>query len=499
LAKIPAPDGTMFGGLTMLVRQIRIAALFLLAAPLAHADTTSLAGRWTATPMASNWVIGDWGPACGPKPSGGGEPGGVATVAESGSELVISGVGRTYRTTECWEQFPGLGRTGHSASARSWRTSCQSPKGDARQAKLITTVTATDALLTFDETGQYQFVIQGQNCTASVRRTRYFRPLRETPASPASAAGSAGRSATAGKSPRETACASVGPAARIELRPSRKLIQPGQSFTFQAAVVDAKGCSVSVTPTFRLEGDVNGVTLSGGAAVHVADDAPEGDARLVASVGGRSVSAALNIVSKSRFSALLAGGGFDETGASAEAAVARLETGSVGARSAVIEDESGRRRTVFVGVVGGAALLLGLFGFVLARRNRRAEKAGPPPSRPRAADATPRPPMVCPTCRDEYPPEAQFCAVDGNRLVPLEPTRGPVPTGAVCPVCGQGFDPGVSACPKHDEPLVPPSVFASRTLAAPRETRKICPVCGAQYLGEGQFCGQCGAALVPVN
>ncbi len=451
--------------------------------------------------MTASWNIGDWGPACGPRPNGGGEPGGIATIAENGKELVISGVGRTYRTTECWEQFPGLSRTGHSASTRRWQTSCRSPTGDARQARLVTTVTATDTLVTFDETGQYQFVIQGQNCTASVRRTRYFQPVRAAPAGGTSAtpaASSPGRGAATAKPSRESSCASVGPAARIELRPSRKLIQPGQSFAFQAAVLDAKGCSLSVSPSFRLEGDVEGVTLSGG-AVHVADDAPEGDARLVATVGGRSVSAALDIVSKERFSALLAGGGFDETGASADAAVLRLESGLVGARSTVIEDESGHRRTLFVGVVGGAALLLGLLGFVLARRNRRAEKTGAPSSRRQASPAAPRAPMVCPTCRDEYPPDAQFCAVDGNRLVPLEPTRGPIPTGAVCPVCGQGFDPGVNICPKHDEPLVPPSVFASRTMAVPKETRKICPVCGAQYVGESQFCGQCGAALVPVN
>jgi len=30
-------------------------------------------------------------------------------------------------------------------------------------------------------------------------------------------------------------------------------------------------------------------------------------------------------------------------------------------------------------------------------------------------------------------------------------------------------------------------------------TKKICPVCGKQYTGDSQFCGGCGAALVPVN
>jgi predicted amidophosphoribosyltransferase len=30
-------------------------------------------------------------------------------------------------------------------------------------------------------------------------------------------------------------------------------------------------------------------------------------------------------------------------------------------------------------------------------------------------------------------------------------------------------------------------------------TKKICPMCGKQYGGDSQFCGGCGAALVPVN
>ena len=86
-------------------------------------------------------------------------------------------------------------------------------------------------------------------------------------------------------------------------------------------------------------------------------------------------------------------------------------------------------------------------------------------------------------------------------LVTTQPNRGTVvaPTGAVCPVCGQGYDPGVSICPKHDEPLVPPLVYAASRTAPVGETRKICPVCGAQFTGESQFCGTCGAALVPVN
>jgi hypothetical protein len=488
-----------------------VALFALLAAVLtssvALGQSVSLDGKWSATPLTAAWNVGDWGAACGPKPSGGGEPGGTATVSENGNELVISGVGRTYRTTECWEQFPGLSRTGHTAASRSWRTSCKSPAKDPRQAKIVTSVTATDDQIIFDETGAYQFVIQGQNCTASVRRSRFFRRIKTATAG--TATGTAASTSTAPKAAapaKEPSCGVLGPPSRIELRPSRKLIRPGESFTFRAAVVDAKGCALGIVPAFRLPEDAAGVTLSGIGTVTVAKDAPEADVKLTATLGGRSVDSVLQVVSGARFDALLAGGGFDETGASAEAAVTRLESGSIGARSTVIEDDSGRRRTLFVGVVGGAALLLGIMGLVLVRRSRRA----PPSTRsaPRAAaplstgtlPLTPPPRgTFCPTCREEYAPEAQFCPTDGNRLVPIQQGTNPLQTGSVCPVCGQGFDPGVNVCPKHDEPLVPPAVYAARNAPAPVITRKICPVCGTQYGGESQFCGQCGASLVPVN
>jgi predicted amidophosphoribosyltransferase len=87
---------------------------------------------------------------------------------------------------------------------------------------------------------------------------------------------------------------------------------------------------------------------------------------------------------------------------------------------------------------------------------------------------------------------------DGNRLVDIGGSAPLGPTGGVCPVCGQGYDPGVTVCPKHHESLVPALVLAERR-RAPTVGRKICPVCGHAVPGDSDFCGKCGAALVPVN
>src|SRR5262249_51258892 len=114
-------------------------------------------------------------------------------------------------------------------------------------------------------------------------------------------------------------------------------------------------------------------------------------------------------------------------------------------------------------------------------------------------------PVVCPSCRSEFPPGSTFCPNDGNRLVsgPVLPAHGPSSglAGGVCPTCGRGYDPGVRTCPVHGEDLVPVAVYRATGPKSPVATArgKICPSCGGRYGGEATFCGKDGTALVLVN
>ncbi len=477
----------------------------------ARADTPkTLSGRWSASAMRVAWNIGDWGAACGPRPGGGGAPGGTATINQQGGELTISGAGRTYSTSQCWEQFPGLSRTSHSGGQRGWRNVCKTGSGDPRQATIITTISATDSSISFDETGQYQFVINGQNCTASVRRNRSFKLIQregEAPPAPPSAAPPPATTAPPAPrpEPKPARCSETGPPARLEVRPSRKLMRPGDEFTFRAAVLDARGCALRLTPAWRIATENAPAKLLSPGRIRVADDAGEMELTLSAVVAGRAANVVVEVASKDRYEALLHQGGFNDSGESDEAAVAVIASGSIGARSTVSSDEARKRKRLFIAVLGGAATLLGLVGLVLVLRGRKRRSAGPAPDERASADAgaTPalrrQPGTYCPTCREEYPPDAQFCAVDGNRLVPMEEDGGSRgPTGGVCPVCGQGYDPGVQVCPKHDEELIPVAVYRSNQQAA-ATGKTICPLCGTQYPGDSRFCGTDGAALLPLN
>ncbi len=476
---------------------------------VARADSPTLAGRWSATPMRSDWIVGEWGKACGPAPSGGGAAGGSVTITSAGSELHMSGAGRDYSTSECWEQFPGLSRVSHSGGQRGWRSSCKTKAGDPRQATIVTTISATDNLISFDETGQYQFIITGQNCTASVRRTRSLSLVqREGESAPVAAAAPTQASPPASPAPTPAAkvCTAPGAPARLEVRPSRKLLRPGESFEFHSSVLDSAGCTLALTPAWKVVTEHAPLELSGAGKIHVADEAAESTVELQVSLGGHAARVEIEIASKERYDALLSQNGLNAEGESNDAAVARIATTAIGGGSVVTNDDSQRRKIVFVGVVGGSALLLGLLGFVLVQRSRRKPLVPEPrlarARLPAAITPTNLQPLgkICPTCREEYPPQAAFCPNDGNRLVAARGHAEPTgPSGGVCPVCGQGYDPGVLTCPKHGEELLPPAMQASVRGADIVITKKICPMCGKQYEGDSQFCGSCGAALVQVN
>jgi RNA polymerase subunit RPABC4/transcription elongation factor Spt4 len=495
-------------------RLLALVALLALVSAPARAQAPTLAGSWSASPLTVNWQIGDWGKACGPLPSGGNEAGGPVTISQKGNELTIVGAGRTYTTGECWEPYPGMQRISHSASPRSFQNVCKTGAADPRQAKLVTTITATDTRIGFDETGQYQFVIEGQNCTASVRRTRsYSLVSREGDASPpaSSAAPAASPAAPAKPAPRPARdCENPGLPERLEVRPSRKLMRPGEAFDFRTSVIDAHGCPVPVTPTWRLLSGGAALSITAPGRVSASPNAGESKATLEVTLGDRSVRVEVEITSKERYDALLQAQGLDQSGESQDAAVLRVTSESMGAREVVARDEAPNRTRWFVGIAGGCALLLGLLGLILIRRSRNApissRDAGVPSPQPVSPSSPPPGSMkACPTCREEFPPMAEFCPNDGNRLV-WQTSLGAGPGGSVCPVCGRGFNPGTTICPEHGEELVPAAVLApterNPTLASTQVipiTRTICPVCGKQYTGETRFCGECGAAVVPIN
>ncbi len=416
--------------------------------PGARADEgRSLEGSWSASGMSESWSTSEWGPACGPKPAGRGAGGGSVTVRAQGAELVMQGAGRTYSTSECWEQLPGLARVSHSASKRAWSTRCTTPAGDPRRAAVVMAVSATDTSIAMRETGTYEFLIQGETCKASVVRSRSLS--RPAEAAPSAAAPALAPSAPAPPS-KPSEC---GPPARLELAPSRKLLRPGERAEFAANLFDRAGCLTSARPVLSL---VVGPPLTGfvtvaGREVVVAPSAPEGVATLVASHEGRSVRARIDVVDPARYEEALRAAAANASGAVEAPAVEALLTVHVESAPAIAERTGADARdwVLVLGFVAVGTLAVG--ALVVARAGR---------------------------LRSSIPP--------GGSVPPQAPPSEPPPHGS-------------SDATETTEATAPPSAMPSSLAPATRPRAKVCPTCGTRFGPEADFCGADGTSLVPLN
>jgi hypothetical protein len=424
----------------------------------ALAQPLSLAGRWQADPMTVRWVIGEWGEACGPRPQGGGDPGGVVSIETKSDELVISGGEHPYSSEQCWEMHPGLERQSHAKGQRSWATTCRTKPNDPRQEILQTTITATEDVITFRESGQYQFALQGQKCSASSGRWRTYRrlpagegelpvPAEVVPAPPPA------------PSPREVpaevvrrpvastggGCSNPGAPARIEVRPARKLMRAGESFAFRAAVFDARGCALRTPVSWELDPPEAAAKHESG-VLEIAAGAADAELGVVATAASQSVKVTVGVVSNDRYTALLASGNFTADGASIEAATATITSGSFGAGDAAPEQGAPSRKWTFVALVGGIALAFAALGGVLLRRAQR---------RPRGAKGAGVDPGTVVFSGDPAAPPAPRADGAATRFDPV-PSVPMNRAGSVCPICGALYPTrDLKNCPKDGAQLLP--------------------------------------------
>jgi hypothetical protein len=515
-------------------------------------------GKWSMSPMGASYTVREWVvSACGPAPVPGAEGGGgPVTIHQEGDELVIVG-GRVFRTNMCWDMFqmPTEQRVAHSASAsgRGWTTRCATPPGDPRRATITTNISATsDTQLLISETGTYELTMQSGTCIADVRRSSTLNLIaRAGVAASASASASAAppppppptAAAPPPPPPPSLDCSAPGDPARLEVRPSRKLVRTGESFTFRATTYDARGCPTPTTTTWKAEAAA--VTIDGSGTLSVPADAAEGEYPIDVSAAGKTTTVVAVVTSPAKYEGLLAQGALDANGEVKDPSVALIATGSIGSTTVRAEDASGTRKMIFVGVLGALVVGVCVLAWVGKQRSKRADeiaraaderhadrlrdyeerkrakeaqhaaqmrahldsvqRAQEQAAATGAAEKLLLGAMVCPSCRHEYPAGSVYCATDSNRLIPLTGHEDVLtgPAGGICPTCKRGFNPGVKVCPDHGEELVPYSMHAAMAPvvapAAAQSRGKICPTCGDRFDGAASFCGKDGTSLVLLN
>ncbi len=488
-------------------------------------------GQWKQTALKEDFTVQQWLPGCGPPPashtSGGGE---TITITQEGDELTFVGGGRVFKTNQCYDDSQQtLARESHSRdpSGKQWRTHCATPAGDPRRATMNTLVAVTtDKHIDVVETGRYEITLTDGKCTADVKRSRGYDLVQAATPAP-----------TPTPTPTVTAaapkCDHVGDPARLEVRPSKKLMKTGESFAFRALVLDANGCATQTPTTWSTEGAANGVSVDASGNVTVAADAPEGSVTVTATAANKTAKVIVDVSSPAHYADLLATSGLNDAGESDAVSTVVIATSSIGTDTAKTDDGGKRRRMIFIAVVFGLALVLGVVAIVGMRRSKRAatlereaeerheEKMREYDERQRkrgeehaaqqraheesvkraeAVKAKRGAPgsMECPSCRRDFPAGSQFCPHDGSKLIPQG--RAGAPLGNVCPVCKRGYDAQTKVCPADGEELVPQAVFAATATAPVTKPKgKICPTCGGRFEGEAVFCGKDGTALVLLN
>ncbi len=517
-------------------------------------------GPWNMSAVTEAFTVQQWSAPCGPAPvTGTAQPGGLVRLRSDGAEFAIEGGRRTLRSDGCLDGMPTLSSEAHSTNGRSWRTRCSTPPSDPRRAMINTAYfLTTDDTIQIAETGRYELVINNARCIADVKRDASLTRVGPPTAPAASTASSVVAHAptpidtanpTSGTAPTAKAdCSSPGAPARLEVRPSRKVLRVGDAFGFRAVVVDGAGCPTGTPIQWAIgalrfkdgQPHTGAPAIDASGKVSTPPDCADATFDVVATAAGRSARSSVDVTSPANYEALLAESGLDRNGERSEPAVALLATGSIGASDVRAEDGAQRRRTIFIVVVVALTIGLGIVAAIGIRRSRKAravEQAAETRHAERmreyetkkrdreethaaqlrahfesvataqqaaeeaAARGIDSGPMFCPSCRREFSGGGAYCPFDSNRLVAIEGHRELMvgPSGGVCPTCRRGFNPGVKVCPHDGEELLPAGMITVATTAPITVRGKICPTCGGRFDGTAGFCGKDGTQLVLLN
>lgn len=528
-----------------------VAAAGFLAVP-ARADGQPLDGRWRQGPLKEDFTVQGWLAGCGPAPQSGSTGGGeIVQVRTEGDELAILGGGRVFRTNQCYDVAPNLVRDSHSrdSSGRSFRTRCTTPATDPRRVLLQTLVTVTsDSRIEVRETGRYEVNLADGHCIADIVRSRSFDLVERDGATPAPTA-TATAAATATEAPKNPAppapkpavnerCGTPGEPARLEVRPSRKLLRVGEHFDFRASVVDEAGCPTKSTATWAIATKGDGkVTVDGNGRVTAQEGAALGPVEILVTAGGRSTRVTVDVTTAARYDELLSRSGLNASGEADTASVTSVEGSQLGGSAATAEDGGKSRRNIFIAIVAVALAVLGTLLVVFWRRGQKAkvleeklalrheerlrsyeqrkqDKASRYEQQMREHEESLRKVAeakelrakaelsTCPACKREFSGDSRFCPHDGSALVA---GSVPVPPSRMCPACGRAYAAGTTKCVNDGEELVPfapgAKVDAARAAAhiKPAAHTKICPRCGDRFGGGAAFCGKDGSSLVLIN
>lgn len=511
----------------LLTVSLPLLIMMLTVAPEAGAE---VAGRYQVKGQGIRVNVESWGENCGPQPrsaSGGG--GKIVQISRVGTNLMV---GRQ-RTDRCWSRNPRVQRQRAAAGAKQWTVVCQTPAGDPRfERGEYTLQQVDDQTLRFREVSRYNWRLEGDHCVATVTLTRSYvrlpdesQPSEPSPLdpSPTPPDPEPPQPAVSGR------CAgATGEPVRLDVRPSRVEIRPGERVCFRAIARNREGCPVSAGVSWR-RGNVDGQPMQGSLGrdgCFEAGETPaeaEGQVVVVATAGGLNSTAQVTVRMPdigALVAARLAEGSDGQPEPSASTVTEARAGAAQGLASARVA--SGRQRGGglwwLLALVGAVVIALVVATILLVRRRRATDDdldrldeeqrisatmavASSVPPQPEEAAR-----KVCPSCGREFTGAVDFCPDDATKLVASTSSQqGEQPhQPLICPRCRRGFQGGERYCSKDSEELVPYSVWRASQLEAKQAQQSggggmICPKCAKRYDQGTAFCHNDGNKLEPIN
>lgn len=484
--------------------------------PLARAE---IAGRYKTTGQNISVKVQSWGEDCGPRPrsaSGGG--GKVVDVRRVGAHLSIGG----HRTDRCWSRNPRVQRRRAQAGTNRWTVVCETPAGDSRFEHGEYTVDQPgEGRLRFREVSRYDWRLEGDHCQATVVLTRNY--TRVDDAEPEQLPPEQPDRPEPQEPPTPSKCAGArGDPVRLDVRPRRVRIGPGERVCLRAVPRDRDGCPVPGSVSWeRARGPAALGRLTEDGCFTAGNNASgaEGMVAVTARVGELSGAAQI-VVRIPDISDLIAERLTD--GSEEEPALSgntQARPGSAqGLGRAQAEPVRGASLTLWA-LLGGIffALFAVVLVIVVARRRRASTDEGDDEAIERVsstmavASSVPPPTLEearkrCPACGRIFTDSTEYCPDDATKLVaaPVKPVEKRSEGSLICPKCRRGYEGGERFCSFDHEELIPYKRWREMQLEARNSKKKsgggmICPKCSERYDEGILFCQKDGTKLEPIN
>jgi hypothetical protein len=303
------------------------------------------------------------------------------------------------------------------------------------------------------------------------------------------------------------------------VQPSKKLLRAGEKFTLRATLADEAGCPVEGKVEYAAKQTDGALTVDAHGVVESPAGAKAGNYSVVVSAAGRETTMVVEVVAAEHYDALLAEEGLDAEGEKKASVSVSLPVGGGG--EAKSDDPSRRRKMLFLSIVGGLALPLGILAIVLLKRKSRAEAAARALAerheseveqaqlRNAAKKSAYEQDLLAHEAsvrhREEVAARKRAEREAANAQAPAAPPVAPAPevrakpARLTCPVCRTEYEAPMAHCPEDGTRLAPlgdpsPSLpFAPQT----REAGLVCPLCKRGFEPGVQMCPTHLEMLVP--